>query len=148
MKRFSLFIAMFLMLPVSGLNAEPRVSAVTDISSPVSTSSIVQVIIGLILVLAIIALSAWLLRRFGRFSSYENGALKVVATLSLGPRDKILLVQAGDKQILVGMSPGRMQTLCELENPIEFNDTESRFASNLPESIVSAFRNHSLGNKH
>ena len=117
-------------------------------NSPVSTSSIFQVFVGLIVILVIIGASAWLLRRFGRFSSFENDVLRIHSTLSMGPRDKIVLLQVGNQQILVGMTPGRMQTLCELAEPIDFPEGHLKQHATLPDNIISAFKNHSFGNKH
>ena len=143
---FCLSAVLYSLSSVSGA-ADVVTGAANKFNSPVSTSSIFQVFIGLIVILVIIGVSAWMLRRFGRFTSYENDALKIHSTLSMGPRDKLVLVQVGKQQILVGVSPGRMQTLCELEEPIEFQDSDSKYHGTLPNNIISAFKNHSFGNK-
>ena len=135
-----------LALPASAYAVEAKKAL--EMTSPVSTSSVFQVVIGLMVVLLIIGASAFMLRRFGRLSSFENGTLKILATLSMGPRDKIVLLQAGEKQILVGLTPGRMQTLCELDEPIEISETDAKGMHGFQETIVSAFKNHTPGNKH
>jgi flagellar protein FliO/FliZ len=58
---------------------------------------------------------AWALRRLGQFSRLEPGSFKVLAALSLGSRERVVLVQAGAKQLVLGVAPGRVQTLCVLE---------------------------------
>ncbi|WP_045223584.1 flagellar biosynthetic protein FliO [Methyloterricola oryzae] len=55
------------------------------------------------------------LRRLGQFSRLEPGSFKVLAALSLGSRERVVLVQAGAKQLVLGVAPGRVQTLCVLE---------------------------------
>ena len=45
-------------------------------------------------------------------------ALRVVATLPVGTRERIAIIQAGDAQVLIGLSPGRIQTLHVLERPV------------------------------
>jgi flagellar protein FliO/FliZ len=93
------------------------------VGEPLSTSNLLQVMFGLIIVLAIIVAGAFLLRRFGSFTTSANGALKVLAGLSIGPRERIVLLQAGEKQLVVGIAPGRIQTLCELDEPVEVTGT-------------------------
>lgn len=70
---------------------------------------------GLVVVLAAILVFAWALRRLGSFSRFEAGRFQVLAALSLGARERVVLVQAGEKQLVLGVAPGRVQTLCILE---------------------------------
>lgn len=118
------------------------------LNNPVSTSSILQVIVGLVVVLAVIAVSAFVLKRMGRFSSLDNGVLKVVATLTMGTRDRIVLLQAGEQQIVVGISPGRMQTLCQLEKPVEIDDADVKSSGSFSEKLVSAMKSRSDSRDH
>ncbi|MBL1321137.1 MAG: flagellar biosynthetic protein FliO [Methylophaga sp.] len=88
-------------------------------SSPLNGNALLETFGGLLLVLAIIALLAWLLRRTGQFNSAANGEMKIIAGLSLGSREKAILLQVGDQQILVGVTAQHVQTLHVLENNIE-----------------------------
>lgn len=70
------------------------------------------------IVVLILAL-AWGLRRLrmpGTASS--GGGIKVVTALAVGARERIVLLQVGDQQLLVGMGPGHMQTLHVLGEPL------------------------------
>ncbi|HYE36789.1 flagellar biosynthetic protein FliO [Methylocaldum sp.] len=71
---------------------------------------------GLVAVLAVILALAWLLRRFGTFSRLAPGSFRVLAAVSLGSRERAVLLQAGGKQLVLGVAPGRVETLCVLEN--------------------------------
>jgi len=82
---------------------------------PVPSIDMAQWLGGLIVVLAAILIFAWALRRLGSLSASEAGRFKVLAALSLGARERVVLVQAGDKQLVLGVAPGRVQTLCILE---------------------------------
>lgn len=84
-----------------------------------------EILVSLFLVLAIIFLAAWLLRRYGRFPGVADGNLKVLGALSVGQREKILLLQVGDEQLLVGVTSSRISTLHQLTNPIEIKDPQS-----------------------
>ena len=89
----------------------------------VTASSIVQMVVGLAVVLAILIGGALLLRRLGNFPTVADSPLKVVTGLSLSPRDRLVVVQVGGKQLLLGLSPGRIQTLHVLEEPLDLSTT-------------------------
>lgn len=88
-------------------------------ASPINSGALLETVGGLLLVLAIIAFLAWLLRRTGQFNSAANGEMKIIAGLSLGTREKAILLQVGTQQILVGVTAQHVQTLHVLENNIE-----------------------------
>jgi len=122
----------------------PEIEKLGELNSPVSLSSVIQVIVGLFIVLIVIAISAFMLKRVGRFSSLDNGILKIVATLAIGTRDRIVLLQAGEQQILIGITPGRINTLCQLEKPIDISEVEMKSSGSFSEKLVSAIKGHSV----
>lgn len=81
----------------------------------VSYADVFQWLFGLIIVLAMFGLLVWLLRKTGNFSSQSKSQLAVLSGLSLGMREKLVLVKVGDKQLLLGVTPGRVDKLMELE---------------------------------
>jgi flagellar protein FliO/FliZ len=74
------------------------------------TNNLEQMIVGLIIILAMIAGAAWLLRRYYPMRSSE-GAIKVIGGLVLGTRERMVLVEVDGVRVLVGVAPGRLQTL-------------------------------------
>lgn len=96
-----------------------------SLSSPVTASTLLETLFGLLLVLATIAFVAWLLRRTNRFTSSANGQMRIIAGLSLGPRERAMLLQVGEQQILVGVTAHQIQTLHVLESPLVDNKAES-----------------------
>lgn len=85
---------------------------------PVSMASLWQLTLGLLLVLALIAGIAWVLKRTGRFQIGAGGGLRMLGGLSMGARERVVLLQVGETQLLVGVAPGRVQTLHVLEQPL------------------------------
>lgn len=85
---------------------------------PLAASNLVQLLFGLIVVLIAIGATALLFRRFGRLPQ-GPGNLRVIGGLSLGVRERAVLVQVGDRQLLLGVAPGRVETLHVLERPVE-----------------------------
>ncbi len=101
---------------------------------PLAAGSLLQLFLGLVLVLALIVASAWLLRRLGRFQSAAGGSLRVLGGLSMGTRERVVLIQAGDTQLLLGVAPGRVQTLHVFDEAVQVApaaEADNAFASRL-----------------
>ena len=90
----------------------------TPLPPGVSSGSLLQVTLGLLVILMVIIGIAWLVRRYGRFQSSASGSLKILGGLFIGPKERIVLLQVGDTQLLVGVAPGRVQTLHVLDTPL------------------------------
>lgn len=84
---------------------------------PVNSGSIMQVLLGLSLVVGLILLLAWLLRRFAGMQGQHRG-MQVVASLPLSAREKLVLVQVGDQQLLLGVAPGRVSRIERFDEPV------------------------------
>ena len=82
---------------------------------PVGLVNILQILTYLLLVVLIIVGGAWVIRRYGRINTAANGNLRIIAGLSVGQREKIVLIEAGDVHLLLGVAPGRVQTLHVIE---------------------------------
>ncbi len=74
----------------------------------------------LAVVLTLIVAGGWLVRRLQRGRRPGARTLEVLDVLSVGPKERILLVRAGNVQLLVGSAPGRISTLHCLEQPLSF----------------------------
>jgi flagellar protein FliO/FliZ len=81
-------------------------------------TSLWQLTLGMLMVLALIVGLAWVLKRTGRFQMAAGGGLRVLGGLSMGARERVVLLQVGETQLLVGVAPGRVQTLHVLEQPL------------------------------
>lgn len=90
----------------------------TQVGSAVVTADPVALMMGMAFVVLLIFLVAWLLRRMGAVSLVSGQAMRVVAALSVGPREKVVLVDIGGKQLLLGVAPGRVSSLHEFDQPV------------------------------
>lgn len=102
-------------LPFVALAAQPAVPA--PIASPVSFGGMLQVLLGLGLVLAAVAGSAWLLKRFSPGQIGAGGAVKVIGGVALGPKERLVLVEIGETWLVLGVAPGQVNTLHALAKP-------------------------------
>lgn len=104
---------------------------------PDVTSSLLQVTLGLFLVLLIIAAAAWFARRFGKFTVSGKGSLRIIGGLHMGARERVVLMQVGDQQLLVGVAPGSIRTLLVLDQPV-VTDERAVSATQSPANAFSA----------
>ena len=86
---------------------------------PLSTPYLFKLTGGLLLVVMVIFVLAWLVRKFNLNQQSQNGLIKIIAGLSIGTRDRIVLLQIGEEQILVGLTPGRIEKLHTLSQPLD-----------------------------
>jgi flagellar biosynthetic protein FliO len=74
----------------------------------------------LLLVLGLIFFLAWLLRRVQQAGPAGKGqVIELIGSRALGPRDRLMLVQVGNEQILLGLSPGTITALHVLKEPVQ-----------------------------
>jgi len=81
------------------------------ISSVGLASSGLRVLFSLILVLGLFVLCAWAMRRWRERIQPASGPIEVVSGLSLGSKERVVLLRVGAEQVLVGMSPAGMRRL-------------------------------------
>jgi flagellar biosynthetic protein FliO len=79
-----------------------------------STGSLLQTLFALIVVLAVLGALAWFLKRYGPKVAGGNANLRVVGSLNLGGRERIVVVEVGNEWIVVGASPGRINALATM----------------------------------
>lgn len=71
--------------------------------------------VGLLIVLAIFFLCVWGMRKLSGFTINNTEKMRVLGGLSLGMREKVILLQVGKKQLILGVTPGRIEALHVLE---------------------------------
>jgi flagellar protein FliO/FliZ len=79
--------------------------------------SLAQTALALGMVLAAIFAVAWLLRRTQGLRAGRAGVLQVHAGVQVGSRERVVWLQAGDTHLLLGVAPGRVQTLHSFAEP-------------------------------
>tara|TARA_R110002049_G_scaffold209217_1_gene380057 strand:+ start:327 stop:779 length:453 start_codon:yes stop_codon:yes gene_type:complete len=122
---------------VIGFTAEQSntLTAKTLTTPPVTTGALLETLFGLFIVLACIAFLAWLLRRTGRFQSSANGEMKIITSLALGPRERAVLLQVGEQQILLGVTSQNVQTLHILDTPVSATSIKNNSNTNFAEKF-------------
>ncbi|TAN49210.1 MAG: flagellar biosynthetic protein FliO [Methylococcaceae bacterium] len=99
--------------------------------------------LALLLVFGSLLAFLWLLRRLSGVAGLGSRHLRILGGVSLGTRERVILLQTGNKQLVLGVCPGRIQTLCILEG-------EDKVPLETPELQENAFAlqlNRLLGEK-
>ncbi len=135
----SLVVFSFLSFTVA---AEPVASAAPSSSaalgaSPFSAGAAVELMIGLGLVVTLIFVLAWFARRVGGISGFSHPQLKVIASVAMSTRERLVLVQAGEQQLLLGVAPGRVNLIQAFDQPIIIpqETPASQFAERLKDAM-------------
>lgn len=145
----------FFMLLFTQFSHEAVAAVATDTSKgkvisslanePVGLGNYLQMFFGLFIVVALIFGMAWFMRRMGNMSGMSAGNLKVLGGISVGQREKIVLVQAGETQLLIGVAPGEIRTLHVMDEPIVTHATQSqtnsKVSSGFAEKLHAAIKN-------
>ena len=78
--------------------------------STIGAGSMLQFVLGLILVLGLIVAAGWFMKRF-QVGPSAPGTVKVIAGASVGQRERVVVVEVGDNWLVLGVAPGRVNAL-------------------------------------
>lgn len=76
-----------------------------------------SMILSLLMVLALIIVSAFVLKRFN-IAQQGNHQLSVVTSLSLGAKERIVVVKVGEQQLLLGVTAQQVTLLEKFAEPL------------------------------
>jgi flagellar protein FliO/FliZ len=97
-----------------------------------SVTGLGQVTLALIIVLGAIFAVAWVVRRMRGFGNRVGDAIDVIADIPLGQKERAVLLKVGNTQILVGVAPGRVNTLHVLTEPLDLTKPAAGSDDNRP----------------
>jgi flagellar protein FliO/FliZ len=122
--------------------AMPETNIPKQTTRTVASGDIVAWGIGLLIVLSVFFLCVWSVRKLSGLSVSDAEKMRVVGGLSLGLREKIILLQVGRKQLILGVTPGRIETLhvlegddCLIKEETESASGETGFAQKLLQAM-------------
>ncbi len=84
-----------------------------------------RMIVSLAAVLALLGGCAWLAKRLRAGGAFQNSAIEIVSGISLGGRERVVLLRVGGEEILVGISAAGIRplhVLREKAEPREFDE--------------------------
>lgn len=103
-----------------------------------------QVLLGLVVVLGLMMAGVWLLKRFAPASRMGSAPIRVVGGVSVGGRERVMVVEVADQWIVIGVAPGRVNALSTLPR----QDTLPNMSGIHPSSEARGEKNFSSWLKH
>jgi flagellar protein FliO/FliZ len=94
-------------------------AAVAHAATPSPAAGMLQVLVSLAFILAVIVALAWLATRLRLTPRTASSALKVLADVPVGPKERVVLLKVGDAQALVGVGADGVRSLRLLERAVE-----------------------------
>ncbi|QWD71798.1 flagellar biosynthetic protein FliO [Polynucleobacter sp. UB-Raua-W9] len=90
---------------------------------PESDGSPFRVILGLILVLGLIAGLAWAMKKLNHAKIGNQSVAKIVGGVSVGPRERVVVVEIGGNWVVVGVASGQVNSLANFKvSDLDFSD--------------------------
>jgi len=114
-------------------------TAPTLVSTPgIGGGDVLGVGISMFIVVAVIIVLGWLYSRSRIVGGGASGVINVIASRALGPKERLLVVEVADQQLLVGMTATAVQTLHVFEKPVSVAEETGKaigFAGRLHKAV-------------
>lgn len=126
------WLAFMIMITTTLASAAEKKPLVSPMMDEMPSMHLLQVFLVLAFVIGVIFLLAYLYQKVSGLALQKNPDLKVITGLSLGTRERVVVIEVGKQQLLVGITQGAMRTLHVLDEPIETKENStSGFAEHL-----------------
>lgn len=97
--------------------AQTAQSAAPQSAATASAGSFFQVLMGLLVVLGLLAAIAWGLKRVNLSRITGAAPVKIVGGVSVGTRERVVVVEVAGQWIVVGVAPGQVNALSTMARP-------------------------------
>jgi flagellar protein FliO/FliZ len=122
--------------PAAAAKAAPQMSFPGPAAQTApAAGSLLQTVLSLLFVLALLGGLAWFMKRFGPRAAGGSAHLRVVGALSLGGRERVMVVEVAGQWIVVGASPGRVNLLASMPRQ-EGAEPAAPLAAGLPSGFA------------
>ena len=107
----------------------------------VGGGDVLSIGVSMFVVIGVIIVLGWAYSRSRFVAGGANDVINVVATRALGPKERLLVVEVADQQLLVGMTSTGVQTLHVFDKPVCAAETKKEtegFAARLRTAFQEA----------
>jgi len=99
-----------------------------------------RVTLAMVLVLGALLAAAWFGRRVRGMGGASSSGLTVLAQVSLGTRERAVLLRVGTSQVLIGVAPGNVRTLHVIDGFDESGVADVAGAAGSPDAARPTFK--------
>ena len=107
--------ARLIVLGLFGMVYQTSVFAAAETAAVSPTGNILKMVMGLAVVLAVMALISWGVKRMLPNAAGQNSAVKVVGGVSVGSRERVVVLEVADRWLVVGVAQGQVSSIANLE---------------------------------
>jgi flagellar protein FliO/FliZ len=102
-----------------------------------SASQLASLLGGLVLILVLIYGLSWFVKRFSQGGFMQNPNMKIISAMPLGTRERLMLVDVGGKQLLLGVTATQINTLHVFEEPVVPTEKPQPVASDFSQKLMA-----------
>jgi flagellar protein FliO/FliZ len=89
----------------------PVLAIAEDTAAPDLGGSLLQLVLGFGVILALLFATLWLLKKVSLPRGASSNMVHVVSAAAVGPRERVVLVDVGGKRLVLGVAPGQVSLL-------------------------------------
>jgi flagellar protein FliO/FliZ len=116
-------------------------SAPLTTGAPASTvGALGSSLLALVIVIALILAMAWLLRRLPGAGFGASGGMKIVASLAVGVKERVMVVAVGEQHLVLGVTAQQITLLTTLDTPLPVDAAKPDFSG-----VLARFRGNKGG---
>ena len=102
-----------------------------------------KMLMPLILVLGLIVLAAKFLQHLQKTRQNNTSVMNIQAAISVGPRERVVLLKVADQWLVLGVAPGQVNILLTLPEPALQAENNSTSKATLAKSWLERYRGSS-----
>lgn len=114
----------------SSVASNPNLSSPTD-------GALLPMLMALIAIVVVIYLTAWVAKKFN-LTPHQSNHMKTITSLSLGGRERIVIIEIQNQQYAIGVTPNSVNTLFKLDEnitPTSFSVPDNKLLNKLTELL-------------
>jgi flagellar protein FliO/FliZ len=117
---------------------QPTFAASASTTSP--SLSVFKTIFGLTVVLGVMAALAWFAKRLTGRQGYAQSVARIVGGVSVGSRERVVVVEVGDRWLVVGVAAGQVNAIANLgeEDGVAIQALTDKAAGNMGVTGIQA----------
>ncbi|MBL0520254.1 flagellar biosynthetic protein FliO [Aeromonas enteropelogenes] len=94
-------------------------TALADVGGAANPPSLSSWLLSSLMVIGLILVLGFLLKKSKIANAMGGGQMRVIASLPVGYKEKLMVVKVGEQQLLIGVTPQQVNFLYRLEEPLD-----------------------------
>ncbi|MFZ6872732.1 flagellar biosynthetic protein FliO [Undibacterium sp. Di27W] len=96
------------------------------------SAGLLQIATALLLVLGLVVMAAWLMRRLGPLNVGNKIPVKIIGGINVGNRERVVVVEVGDQWLILGVTANNINSLGSMPKQEELLNQSAQAAANDP----------------